>query len=292
MKLAFFGSTFQRPACLPGIARLLDAIVTRSGNDVALAFEHDFLDYLQTLGVVLPSGATELSDGFLDSADMAVCLGGDGTILHAASLIGGRETPVLGINTGHLGYLAATNLDNVVRIAENLFAGNYVVERRSMLRACQNDACAMTQVTALNEIAVLKRDSASMIMVEARVNGQLLATYRADGLIVSTPTGSTGYNLSVGGPIVAPETGVWVIAPICAHTLTMRPLVVPDTATVALRVSSRTGTFLLSFDGTSLELPEHRDLTIDKAPYCTRLVMGHSHNFIDTLRDKLLWGAD
>lgn len=291
MKIAIFGSTYQE-SHIARIMHLLHALAEYPGGGAeAIYVEKNFFDYLQSFNAEFPAVVGPLTDAFLDVADLAICLGGDGTILQAARQIGSRETPILGINTGHLGYLAATTLDDVGHIVENIFGGNYLVERRSMLRACQSDACSTTRVTALNEIAVLKRDSASMISVEAHVNGQLLATYRADGLIVSTPTGSTGYNLSVGGPIVAPETGVWVIAPICAHTLTMRPLVVPDTATVTLRVSSRTGTFLLSFDGTSLELPEHRELTIDKAPYSTRLIMGHTHNFIETLRDKLLWGS-
>lgn len=144
---------------------------------------------------------------------------------------------------------------------------------------------------ALNEIAVLKQDSASVVSVDARLNGEPLAVYRADGLIVSTPTGSTGYNLSAGGPIAAPGTNVWVVSPIAAHTLTMRPMVVADSSEIEMCVESRSGSFLLSFDGNSIVLPSKSAIKVSKAPFVTNIVLANDRSFADTLREKLLWGV-
>lgn len=290
MIFAVFGSQWQ-DSSLDKAAALFAALARHPYTQ--LRFESGFLDYLISRGTALPDGCvTRLGDDApLEGTDMVLSLGGDGTFLHTAREVAPRQIPVLGINTGHLGYLSASALDRPDEIADNIFRGRYRIENRNMLRACLSDACEATRGGALNEIAVLKRDSASMVTVEAHVNGNLLATYRADGLLISTPTGSTAYNLSAGGPILAPGTGVWVIAPICAHTLTMRPLVIPDSSVVTLRVTSRTPSFLLSYDGTSRELPSGIELTIDKAPYVTRMVTGAGRNFIDTLRDKLLWDA-
>ncbi|MCM1109818.1 MAG: NAD(+)/NADH kinase [Clostridium sp.] len=284
---AIFGSTHQD--------RHIDAIrvflFRLSSAGVTLLAEPSFLDYLRLRTATLPPELRPLPGDFpAKDLSLAVCLGGDGTLLHAASRVLPSPVPLFGINTGHLGFLTSWTLAEPDAVAATILAGDYVVENRRMVMAVAEGS--PRPATALNEIALLKRDSASMITIEASVDGQRLATYHADGLIVATPTGSTGYNLSAGGPIVDPRTGVVVVTPICAHTLTMRPLILPDTSIVDMTVSSRTGSFLLSYDGNATELADGARVTITRAPCDALIAKRTDRGFVDTLRDKLHWNAD
>lgn len=243
----------------------------------------------------LPPVSMVVGDNRFD-ADLAVSIGGDGTFLRAARWIGERGIPILGINSGHLGFLADVTLEKSESIIGDIAAMNLSVESRQLLSVelgtPSGNAVLPPFPYALNEVAVLRDETASMISVDARLDGNPLALYQADGLMVSTPTGSTGYNLSVGGPILAPSSQCWVVSPIAAHSLTMRPLVVSSDSRLTLHVDSRVPVYRLSIDGRSVTLPLEARITLGKAPFVTRIAHRRGHNFVDTLRSKLLWGID
>ncbi|MBR1631832.1 MAG: NAD kinase [Paludibacteraceae bacterium] len=224
--------------------------------------------------------------------DAFLSVGGDGTFLTSAALIGNREIPILGVNTGRLGFLSDSSIEQLEQSVDDLIAGNVEIERRSVLHVVSSDSSIKGRRYALNEIAVLKQDHASMISVEATVDGRLLNIYQADGLIISTPTGSTAYNLSVGGPLLVPESPSFVISPVATHSLTVRPLVIPDTWRIHLRIGSRSGNYLISIDGRSQTLQQLTELTIERARYDVLVVHTKGSDFMDTLRKKLLWGSD
>lgn len=292
MNLAIFGNFTQDAHCAT-LEGFFDA-ATRHADRLQLFVEGGFRDYLNERGVNVPARASVLTAESLLDCDMAVSFGGDGTFLRVAARIAPLEIPIVGINTGHLGYLASVSPDNPERTVSRILAGRYRVEDRAMLSVSTVDdegGAGRLLGIALNEVAVLKQDTASMVVVKAHLNSHKLADYHADGLLVSTPTGSTGYNLSVGGPIVEPGTGVWMLSPIAAHTLTMRPMVVADTSEIVLEVDARSGSFLLSFDGNSLTLPSGSVVKVSKASFVTKIVLSEDRTFADSLREKLLWGV-
>ena len=224
------------------------------------------------------------------SADMAISLGGDGTLLRTAQWVGNKGIPIIGINTGHLGYMTAFDLCESDKILKLLLDGDFVVENRSLISVSTDKEPIGWRHFALNEVAVFKHDTASMVSIEAKIDNYPLATYLADGLIVSTPTGSTGYNMSVGGPILQPTAPNFVISPIAAHSLTMRPLVVNDESKLTLKTTSRSDTYCVSTDGKHFTLPINTTIRLQKADFCIRIILPKGHNFADTLHDKLLWG--
>ena len=239
-----------------------------------------------------PPEVNDLIKGDDFNAAIALSIGGDGTFLRTAQRVGEKEIPILGINTGHLGYLADVTVNEANDKLQNLLDGKYHVESRTMIAVTSPDAKLDLWRYALNEVAILKEDTSSMIEMEATVDDSHLATYLADGLIVSTPTGSTGYNLSVGGPIVAPSAPVWAISPVAAHSLTMRPLIVADDSVISVTTRSRSETYRISLDGRSQTLPVGTTIEMRRAPFVTRVIQRLDHRFTDTLRSKLLWGID
>lgn len=229
-------------------------------------------------------------------ADLVISIGGDGSFLRAARWVGNREIPILGINSGHLGFLADVTLEESDKVIEEIARMDLSIGERIMLHVEMETADPEAKLPdfpfALNEVAVLRDETASMISVDARLNGDPLAVYKADGLIIATPTGSTGYNLSVGGPIVTPSADCLVISPVAAHSLTMRPLVVPAQSEVTLRVDSRMPVFRLSIDSCSVILPLDVTLKLSRAPFVTKIAHRRDQNFAGTLREKMLWGID
>ena len=234
----------------------------------------------------------ELFDGTDFTADMIVSLGGDGTFLKAASRAVKKNIPILGINTGRLGFLADVQADEMEDMIDEIYANHYKIEERAMLHLSSNDERLNAEPYALNEIALLKHDSSSMISICASVNGQHLNTYQADGLIIATPTGSTAYSLSVGGPIIVPHSQTMTLTPVAPHSLTCRPIVICDEWEVQLEVESRSHNFLVSIDGHSFSCDEQTRLRITKADQRLRMVKRFNHHFFDTLRRKMMWGAD
>ncbi|MHB9056043.1 MAG: NAD kinase [Paludibacteraceae bacterium] len=226
------------------------------------------------------------------SADLALSIGGDGTFLNTAARVGKKDTPILGINTGKLGFLADVAKDEIIPTLQGVFENKYTIEKRSLLKIQTLDGTRLDAPYALNDIAISKQDSNSMIIVNARTNGELINSYQADGLIISTPTGSTAYSMSAGGPIVVPQAHSFVISPVASHSLTVRPLIVPDDYVIELDVVSRSNSYLISIDGRSKILDQSTHLRLKKADYCIQVLKPLNHTFFETLRNKLLWGVD
>lgn len=229
-----------------------------------------------------------------DGFDFIVSLGGDGTFLRAAAWSGASGVPVAGVNMGHLGYLAAFTPDELRSLPRLLSSRRYQLQRRSLLEVRLPENTALPDgfwTFALNEVSFLRLDSASMIDVTVETDGHRLATYSGDGLIVSTPTGSTGYNLSVGGPIIQPGVEAWSISPIAPHALTLRPLVVSDRSVLTVRTMSRTHSFRLCLDSRAVALPARTRVELRKAPFSINVVVREGRTFADALRDKLHWGV-
>ena len=232
---------------------------------------------------------TDQQDRLPDGTRMLLSVGGDGTFLTAALIAHSNSIPVAGVNLGRMGFLSENRPEDV---AEAILTGEYTIEKRTMLDAEVDMAGAEGFVSsALNEISV-RRIGAAMLCVDVCVNGIKLPTYWGDGLVISTSSGSTAYSLSVGGPIVLPESKVLIIAPIAPHNLNMRPLVVPDTSVIELSVNSRDGHFELSADNRTQEMPESTRLTVRMAQFSLERVRLNKSNFIQALTDKLYWGED
>lgn len=257
--------------------------------DITVQVEKKLADALSEAGYRLAVHSIKSVSQFPADTQLAISIGGDGTFLRTARWLAGREVPVLGINTGHLGFLAENAADNAEAIVEMLRSGNATVERRLMLQVECETLSPSDWPVALNEVAFLK-GAASMIDVTVEVDNFFVASYKADGLLVATPTGSTAYNLSVGGPILAPTLSNVVLAPIAPHTLTLRPVVIGGDSLIRARVESRAADFRLSIDGRSLTIPCGVPVTIRKAPYSLLTVRRPGENFASTLRGKLLWG--
>lgn len=224
--------------------------------------------------------------------DVALSIGGDGTFLKTAARVNRQDIPILGINTGRLGFLADVGSNDIEDTLEELFKNYYKVEERTLLRLHTDERVYRGYNYALNEIAVLKRDSSSMISIHTYLNDDYLTSYQADGLLIATPTGSTAYSLSVNGPIIIPQSKNLVLSPVAPHSLSVRPLVIPDTYTIRMEVESRNKYFLIALDGRSEIFPTGIELRICKADYTTKVIKRYNHTFYQTLRDKLMWGAD
>ncbi len=226
------------------------------------------------------------------SADIAFSIGGDGTFLSTAARIGNKKIPILGINSGRLGFLADVAMEDLTDAFNAILEEKYTTEERTLLHLETLDGTLLETPYALNDIALQKQDSSSMIMVEAKANGELIHIYQADGLIIATPTGSTAYSMSVGGPIVVPQASSFVISPVASHSLNVRPLIVPDNWIIDLKVQSRSNSFLVSLDGRSKVLNQNTKLRIKKADYTIKIIKPLNNTFFNTLRNKLMWGAD
>ena len=211
---------------------------------------------------------------------MTLSVGGDGTFLKTASLVGNKEIPILGINTGRLGFLADISPNQMEETFDEIYQGMYLAEPRRVLKLTCNGQVLKGYPYGLNEIAILKRDSSSMITIRAYINGELLNVYQADGLIVATPTGSTGYSLSVGGPILVPQSGTISLTPVAPHSLNVRPIVIRDEWEVTLEVESRSHNFLIAIDGRSETFREGTRLTIRRGEYFIRIVKRCHHSFL------------
>ena len=228
--------------------------------------------------------------------DFALSVGGDGTFLTSAAVIGNKNIPILGVNCGHLGFLAEVQTDDLNEILQKLVAGEYTIERRSLLRLTVLDKEGATRdnlilsPNALNEIAILKQGLTNMLSIETKVNGELLHTYHSDGLVIATPTGSTAYNLSIGGPLMVPQSRGIILTPIAPHSLTVKPIVVPDDWQFDIKVSSRYDAYMVSVDGRSQSLSTDMSLHIERAPYTVKVVQIGDNSFLKSLRTKLNWG--
>ena len=286
MKIAIFGKKYNTTERVI-IQRLLNRLVMLNCD---ISIEQLLYEQMkQDTALQMPRVGEVAQNDFC--ADMALSIGGDGTFLHTAARVGDKGIPVLGINTGHLGFLADLSGNDIENDIQAIIEGKYKVEERTLLQVEADGLDGMWNY-ALNEVAILKQDSASMISVRTTINDEYFNTYQADGLIIATPTGSTAYALSAGGPVLVPQAANWVLAPVAPHSFTVRPLVVNDDVTISLQVSCRTGKFLLSCDGRSVQMPAEQIVTLRKAPFTIKVVKGNNHSFSQTLRNKLMWGVD
>lgn len=226
------------------------------------------------------------------AADLVLCLGGDGTFLDVAGKVGSKEIPILGINIGHLGFLANYSPEDAEHLLEDIYNGDYKVTNHSVLQVSSPELTLEGYPFALNEVAILKHDMSSMINIKTSIDGEYLTTYMADGLIVGTPTGSTAYQLSVGGPIVVPTLNTISLTPVAPHSLNMRPVVVSGESEIKLEITTRSNSFLVSLDGRSQSYHDGVHLTIKRAPYVIKVVTPSEQTFFSTLRRKLMWGVE
>jgi NAD+ kinase len=221
-----------------------------------------------------------------------ISLGGDGTLLDTLQLVKNSNIPVMGINTGRLGFLANIPKQEIGNALAALKAGQYTTESRGLLEVSSDLNPFQSAPYALNDFVVQKRDFSSMVTVETYLNGVYFNTYWADGVIVATPTGSTGYSLSCGGPLIFPHSGSFVITPVAPHNLTIRPIIISDQSELTLKVTGRDSNFLASLDSRYTTVDKNQEMVLRKAPFVFNLIKLHHQSFIQTIRDKLKWGAD
>lgn len=219
-------------------------------------------------------------------------LGGDGTMLDAVKFVGNKNIPILGINLGRLGFLASTAADKIDFAIHSLLAGNYVLDPRTLMHVDASIPIFSDAPFALNEFSLHRKDSSSLIKIHTFLNGEFLCTYWADGLIVSTPTGSTGYSLSCGGPIIFPQANSFVITPVAPHNLNVRPLVVSDNSIISFEIEGRAEHFLCTLDARSESIDNSVSLAVKKENFVIQLIRLEGQNFLHTLQTKLYWGAD
>ncbi len=228
----------------------------------------------------------------LKNLDLFISLGGDGTLLESVTYVGKNETPILGVNTGRLGFLATTGREETEEALDYLLAGNYTIEERSMLKLVSDPKLFGGLNFGLNDFTIMKKDTSSMITVQVFVDGELLNSYWADGVIVSTPTGSTGYSLSCGGPLLFPESESFIVTPVSPHNLTVRPIVLSDKSELTFRIEGRSKKFLVSLDSRFETVDETVKLKIKKERFKAHLVQLPGQHYFKTLRQKLNWGLD
>lgn len=261
--------------------------IVLTGTDIEM--HPKLYDHLAELGVSLAGVRQASLSGPDQECSLVLSIGGDGTFLRTAAWVGRLGIPIIGINTGHLGYLATMNIDDASsdKGVDGMLNADFAIEERTLLEVYSPEVRGWRY--ALNEVCIAKDDSVSMIQADTFVDGIELAQYRADGLIIATPTGSTAYNLSAGGPIVQPTAPVLVVSPIAAHSLGMRPLVIDDHSVLDISVSGRARAFRLSLDGRSTVLPMDTEVRIRRAPFVCRIAMRPDSAFPVSLRRKLLF---
>lgn len=290
MKVAIFGQYYQndtRPI-------IRDIFVFFNKNNVELVVEENFLKILYEEKIVGKQYKTFASHKDLDSSfDILISIGGDGTILKAATFVRDSGIPILGVNAGRLGFLAKVQKENIESFLQIVLEKKYTISERTLLNMESTPANTEIAINfAMNEVSVSRKDSTSMITIETYLNGEYLNSYWADGLIIATPTGSTGYSLSCGGPILTPDVKGLVITPIAPHNLNARPLVIPDDTEIKLKVSGREAQYLVSLDSRITSVSNNAELVIKKAPFKINMVEILEETFLKTLRNKLLWGED
>jgi NAD+ kinase len=287
LKFVLFGNLHQAKKSA-SIQKILCYLSERKADFFIDKYFYDFL----TIGQQIDVQPTGIIDGNDFDADFAISMGGDGTFLKTASRVGDKGIPILGINMGRLGFLADVSPSDIEKSFNSLYEGNYSIEDRAVIKVETDGEPFEGCEYALNDVAILKRDTASMISIRTCVDNEYLTTYMADGLVISTPTGSTAYSLSVGGPIIIPQSGILSLTPVAPHSLNVRPIVISDQCKITMSVESRSHNFLVAIDGRSEKCKEGTSLTITKAPYTIKVVKHPGQVFFQTLRQKLMWGAD
>lgn len=289
MKVAIYGQNYVKETTQKAVEQLLNFLLLKNAN---VFFERKFIKTQNS--AIQNSSAVRTFDALDESFDLLISVGGDGTILRAVTYVRDLGIPIVGINTGRLGFLATIQIDDIQTALTEVFNGDYKISERALLSVStdpENNNIVETNF-ALNEIAISRKNTTSMITVETHLNGEYLTSYWADGLILSTPTGSTGYSLSCGGPVIAPDAKNFALTPIAPHNLSARPLIIPDNTTVTLKVNGREDQFLMSLDSRIVTLSNTTTVTVKKADFVIKMVELLDETFLATLRKKLLWGED
>ena len=287
LRFAIFGNVYQAKKSA-SIQKIL-SYLSEKGAEVAI--EREFYTFI-TEGQHIDAGRAQVIEGTDFEADFVISMGGDGTLLKSAHFVGAKDIPIMGVNMGRLGFLADVSPNEIESAIDALYSGSYELEEHTVIQVEVEGQTLETCPRALNDIAVLKRDNASMISIRTCINGEYLVTYQADGLIVSTPTGSTAYSLSNGGPIIVPQAGILCLTPVAPHSLNIRPIAIKDDSEITITVESRSHQFLIAIDGRSEKCQEDSRLTIRKAPYAIHIVKRQGQKYFTTLREKMMWGAD
>ena len=290
MKIAIYGRP-ENTTLSPYIKNLF---LKLTALNVTFLLHEPFYNYLKSvINVDVTNINTFKSNELLKhKIDYLLSIGGDGTFLETISLVKDSGIPILGINTGRLGFLASVSKDEINTALESLMNKEYTLDQRVLLRLETENKLFGNVNYALNEITIHKKDSSAMISIHAYLNGEYLNSYWADGLIISTPTGSTAYSLSCGGPIVIPDSENFIITPIAPHNLNVRPIVIPDNNTITLKVEGRSPNYLVSLDSRSEIIDSSVELTVKKENFKISLLKLNSQNFLNTIRNKLMWGID
>ena len=287
MKFALFGNVYQSKKS----ASIQKVLSTLSVFGAEVSVDQEYYDFLCNSEHIVPN-ATKVFSGDDFDADFVISMGGDGTFLKAASRVREKQIPILGVNMGRLGFLADVCPDDIERCVEALYNDDFSIESRALIEVSIDGESFEGFNCALNDVAILKRDTASMISVRASINGQYLNTYQADGLVISTPTGSTAYSLSNGGPIIVPGTKVFSMTAVAPHSLNVRPIVLADSSVIELDVESRSHHFLVAIDGRSEKCKEGTKIVLRRAPYDIKVVKRSDHRYFNALREKMMWGLD
>lgn len=287
LKFAIFGNEYQAKKST-SIEKILDYLAQKGAEIYVENAYYEFLTRSQHIDVK----AAGVFEDYNFDVDYVISMGGDGTFLKAASRVGVKGTPIIGVNMGRLGFLADVLPGEVEAALDSLYAGECQIEEHVVIQVEAEGGVLAGNPFALNDIAVLKRDDASMISIRTQVDGEFLVNYQADGLIVTTSTGSTAYNLSNGGPIIIPQSSSLCLTPVAPHSLNIRPVVINDTAEITLDVESRSHNYLVAIDGRSERMTEGTRLVIRKAAHTIKIVKQRNQRYFSTLREKLMWGAD
>ena len=289
MTIAIFGSPYPEHFS-KYIQHLIKKLETEHIN---LIIEEEFSVFLKNNIRFNKSISTFNSyETLKNKADFLLSIGGDGTLLKAVTYVRESEIPIMGINTGRLGFISSVSADQIDDAITDILKGNYKINERTLLQLSSEKRLFKDKNFALNEVAVSKKDTSSMIRIDAYVDDEFLNTYWADGLVVSTPTGSTGYSLSCGGPIIMPGTNNIIITPNAPHNLNVRPIVIDDNSVVKLKVEDRDQLALVSLDSRSRAFDSETELIIKKASFKIKLVQPQNNSFTTTIRHKLMWGLD
>jgi NAD+ kinase len=288
MRIALFGTQFNSAK-----AKYVQHLIHKlEKENVQLIIENQFYDNLVDIQFKKEFDTFETPQELKEKADILLSIGGDGTLLGAITLVRDSDIPILGINTGTLGFISSVSTDQIEYAINHLLKGEYSIKERTLLSLESNNNLFGDTNFALNEVTVLKKDTSSMIRVHAYLDDEFINTYWADGLIISSPTGSTGYSLSCGGPIVLPGTNNFIITPIAPHNLNVRPIIVSDESKITLKVSQQDELALVALDSRSRAIGPELELTIRKAKYKVKLIQFEKQSFISTIREKLMWGKD
>lgn len=290
MKVAIYSQMFQEDT-IEYVSKLLQEL-DRHGAQVAV--EADFAAFLNEHELLQNAKTFNQSRGLDTGFDFFISLGGDGTMLRATTFVKDLNIPIVGVNMGRLGFLSTFNKEEVQNVVQEFVKGNYTIVERGLVEvSSESEIEELGNLNfALNEITISRKDTTSMITVETYLNNEYLTAYWADGLIISTPTGSTGYSLSCGGPVIEPTAKSLVLTPIAPHNLNARPLVVSDDTEIRLRVSGREENHLISLDSRIASVENGTEITIKKADFTIKMIEFASESFLKTLRNKLLWGED